>query len=111
MLEIGCNVVVLSLDEYEKLKKQVRAAERSSKQLYEAVKFRKSYWDNDAPRLNIDLRILEDEIKAAWENYNEDNKEQFVMRPWFEDSDCNVELFNNFFDKAPTPEEEGEELV
>ena len=111
MLEIGCNVVVLSLEEYEKLKEQVRAAEWRSKQLYEAIKFRKSYWYNDNPRLHIDLRILEDEIKAAWENYNENDKEQFVMRPWFEDKDFNVEIYTNLFDKAPTPEEESEELV
>jgi hypothetical protein len=80
MLEIGCNVVVLSLEEYEKLKSQVRRAEYREEALQKAILFKKAYWKGDRPELSIDLKVLEPEIIQAWENYKGEDKEQFIYK-------------------------------
>lgn len=112
MLEIGCNVVVLSIDAYEELKKQVRAAEQREKDLQKAVYYKKSYWDDDAPELMIDLKVLEPKIIQAWEDYKGDNKEKFKFLGIDPEHDkYTVRIDTYLVERIPEPEPEPDPLA
>jgi hypothetical protein len=79
MIEVGCNVVVLSLENYEELKKADRQREKLEKAIAAAFRFKKPWWEGYAPELNIDLKVFEPQIKAAWDMFDEKVKEQYHL--------------------------------
>lgn len=99
MLEIGCNVVVLSLDQYEELKK----AQRTLEALKEAVYYEKSYWSDNEPALLLEPKVIKDIIISAWNKYVGPQKEDYAL---YMDYGWDRIVINNFL--RPVPKNEAE---
>lgn len=104
MLEIGMNVVILSLEEYEKLKKRAEFSEK----MQTTFRFKKSYWNDGTPELIIDTKMMRKEITKAWEDFKDPIKDKFVLA---EDPDQwrDYSMSIGVIDRKPEPEQEAKE--
>jgi hypothetical protein len=77
MLEIGCNVVVLSLEEYEKLKRRAKDAEATVDKVKQAISFKKN-WDGTTLEASICLTDTPEIVQKAWEQFKPDKYNNLV---------------------------------
>lgn len=65
MLEIGYNVVVLSLEEYEKLKKRAEEAEAQVSEFEEAIKIELS-WNKKDLQIKMDGKLIQKIVEKKY---------------------------------------------
>jgi ribosomal protein L11 methylase PrmA len=81
-VEMGTEIVILSTDTYDGLKKKIAALEQKLENYGKAIEFKPAEWREDKrPELTIHANVLAEPVKEAWDNYKGENKDKFALDP------------------------------
>jgi len=81
MLEIGYNVVVLSLEDYEKLKKRAEEAEAQVREFEEAIKVELS-WNKENLQITADGQVIQKIVEKKYANSKIRNYFDFAIHAY-----------------------------